>query len=168
VRGRGGVDVGRRHIGEDALLGKGGGGDANDVGRRHIGEHRVQDEVRGGEEDLGRGEVEERLWAGEAARGGRISWSAVGEARFVGGAPVRGGISRRTRRRLPQRGGGTGITRAGAPARGGRADRLREAEHGASVWTPTIRTYRVVEIIVGIFINGNHSSYEQFTSYVLC
>ena len=41
--------------------------------RAWTGEHRAQDEVRGGEGDLGRGEVEERLPAGKAARGGRIS-----------------------------------------------------------------------------------------------
>jgi hypothetical protein len=78
-----------------------GGGNNDDVGRRHIGEHRAQDEVRGGKGDLGRGEVEGRLRAREATRGGQISRRAVGKARFVGDAPVRGGISQGTRRQLP-------------------------------------------------------------------
>jgi hypothetical protein len=90
--------------------------------RRHIGEHQAQDEVLGGKGDLGHREVEERLRAREAAREGRISRTTVGEARFVGDAPVRGGISQWTRRWLPQQGGGTGINSGGAHERGARAD----------------------------------------------
>jgi|UPI00022180AF hypothetical protein len=56
---------------QEELLGLGLG--LTDPGCGGAGEHRAHDEVRGGEGDLGRGEVEERLRAGEATRGGRIS-----------------------------------------------------------------------------------------------
>jgi hypothetical protein len=137
VRGRGGVDVGRRHIGEDALLGKGEevtttmfeGGTSASIARRMRCEG-----------VLGGGEVEEGGFHG--ARWGRRDLGRICARR-----------DRRTRRRLPQRGGGTGITSGGGGAheRGVRADRLRQAEH--EVWTPTMRTYRVVEIGVLYKIN---------------
>jgi hypothetical protein len=46
-----------------------------------------------------------------------------------------------------------GITNGGAHERGARADRRREAEHGTRVWTPTIRTYRVVEIYTDVIVD---------------
>jgi hypothetical protein len=87
---------------------------------------------------LGR-EVEERLRARVAARGGWISRSAVGNV------PMHEGILRRMRRQLPQRGGGMGITsglcQGSMRAHGcGRVRRKKETNPGLSSQTELSRS----------------------------
>jgi hypothetical protein len=129
VRGRGGVDVGRRHIGEDALLGKGeeatttmfeGGTSASIVRRMRC-------------------EGAREIWVVGRLR--RADFTERGGGGAIWGASVRGGIGGREG---GCHSGEAGRASRGAHERGGRADGLRQAEHG--VCTPTIRTYRVVEI----------------------
>jgi hypothetical protein len=78
------------------------------------------------------------------ARARRLPWKGVAEGQSVmrgGGGAICGGAAR------AQRDLAADPSRPREGERGARADGRREGEHGARVWTPTMRTYRVVEII---------------------